>query len=130
MDDEAPSANRRGRGGRPRSPDPRSGQVMVRLTASERARLDDLAGAGGIAEYLRATALGWKPRLARVVPTLNADAWRDLAPVMANLNQLTRHANEGRLGVLGDLTPVLDDIRQRVMSLRAALVGRDEDGPP
>ena len=121
------AANRRGRGGRPRSPDPRTGQVMVRLTPGERARLDDLAGAGGVAEYLRATGLGKQPRIPRAVPEINREAWVALAPVLSNFNQLARHANEG--GPVGrDLLPVLEAVRAQVVALRAALLGRDEEG--
>jgi hypothetical protein len=106
---------------------------MVRLSSAERALLDERAGPGGIAEYLRAVGLGRRPRIPRVVPEPNQEAWAALAPVLANLNQLARHANEGRVVSQDDLGPVLADVRQRVMALRATLLGRDEepteDGP-
>jgi hypothetical protein len=108
--------------GRPRSPSPRRHQVGVRLTDAERARLEGLAGRGGIAEYLRAAAFGQAPRLPLQVPPVNADAWRALAPGLANLNQLTRLAHEGR-AVGTDLLPVLDDVRRRLVAVRAALIG-------
>lgn len=126
MTDNA-AQNRKGRGGRPRSPDPRSDQVMVRLTASERARLDELAGVGGVAEYLRATALRRQPRIPRVVPEVNAEAWRSLAPVLSNLNQLTRRANVEGGSLADDLLPILTDVQAQVVALRAALIGRVED---
>ena len=123
--EDAERANRRNRGGRPKSANPKTGQVMVRLAPDERAILDERAGPGGIAEYLRALGLGRRPRIPRVVPEVNQAAWRDLAQALGNLNQLARHANEGRIE--GDLAPVLEDLRTQVVSLRAALLGRDDE---
>jgi hypothetical protein len=98
---------------------------MVRLNDEERARLDELAGPKGVAEYLRACGLRHQPRLARTIPEVNQTVWRDLAPVLANLNQLARHANDGHT-VGSDLAHVLEDVRRQVIVLRAALLGRDE----
>lgn len=117
--------NRRGRGGRPKAPDPKIARVTMRFTESERALLSERAGPRGIAEYLRSLGLGRRSRLPRQVPPINAEAWAALAPVVANLNQLARRANEGG-NVDVALIPVLSDIRQRVMALRAALLGRNE----
>ena len=99
---------------------------MVRLTPGERATLDERAGPRGVAEYLRSLGLGRRPRIPRVVPEANAQAWAKLAPVVANLNQLTRHANEGGR-VPTDLLPVLEDVRAQVVALRSALLGRDDE---
>lgn len=99
---------------------------MVRLTPGERATLDERAGPGGVAEYLRSLGLSHRPRTPRVVPAVNAEAWRSLAPVVSNLNQLARHANEGGR-VTADLLPVLEGVRAQVMALRAALLGRDDE---
>ncbi len=108
--------------GRPRSPAPRVRQVGVRLSDAERAHLEDLAGRGGLAEYLRAAAFGLEPRVARQVPSVNAEAWRVLASTLGNLNQLVHLAHQGRsVGV--DLLPVLEDIQRHVVALRASLIG-------
>lgn len=121
-------AGRRNRGGRPHVADPKSSPITVRLTAAERALLDERAGPRGVGEYLRALVFNRRARLPRQVPAVNAAAWTALAPVVANLNQLARHANEGRV-VDGDLLPVLDEMRSRVVALRAALLGRDDGDP-
>lgn len=115
---------RRGRGGRPRSPSPRTAQVSVRISRDERARLEEAAGPRGLAEYLRAAGLRRSPRITRNVPALNAEAWRQLAPVLANLNQLARAANEGRLVPAAEALPVLTDLAAEVRALRAALLGQ------
>lgn len=123
---EAEDRQRRGRGGRPRADEPRESRVTVRFTAVEREQLARAAGEREVSEYVRAAALKRAPKLARQVPAVNGTAWAALAPVVANLNQLARHANEGR-GVGHDLMPVLEDVRRQVIALRAALLGRDDE---
>ena len=122
------AANRRGRGGRPRAADPKGERVTVRLTAAERGALDELAGPGGIGEYLRTLGFRRRSRLPRQVPPVNAEAWVALAPVLSNLNQLAHHANEGRIPA--DVLPVLEDVRRQVVALRASLLGRESDDVP
>lgn len=101
----------------------------MRLSPNERAQLEEAAGPRGFAEYLRAAGLARAPQLTRHVPALNAEAWRQLAPVLSNLNQLARAANEGRLVPLAEALPVLTDLATEVRTLRAALLGQaaDED---
>lgn len=123
--ERAEAGRRRNRGGRPPAAEPRESRVTVRFTSAEREQLARVAAEGEVGEFIRAAALRRAPKLARQVPALNAEAWRDLAPVVANLNQLARHANEGR-AVGRDLVPVLDEVRRHVVALRAALLGRDE----
>ena len=117
---------RRGRGGRPPTGSAKDSRVTIRLTATERETLDELAGPGGVAEYLRSLGLGRRPRIPRVVPEVNRQAWAALAPVVANLNHLAAHANRGHF-VSADLAPVLEDVRRHVIALRAALLGREDD---
>lgn len=114
---------RRGRGGRPRSPSPRTAQVSVRISRDERAQLEEAAGPRGLAEYLRAAGLRRSPRITRNVPPVNGEAWRQLAPVFSNLNQLTRAAHEGRFAA-AEVLPVLADLAVEVRALRAALLGQ------
>ncbi len=122
---ETEDRKRRGRGGRPPAEHPREARVTIRFTAAERAQLAQAAGEREVAEFIRAAALKRVPKLARQVPAVNGAAWAALAPVVANLNQLARHANEGR-GIGRELAPALEDVRRHVMALRAALLGRDE----
>lgn len=125
---EGEERQRRGRGGRPPTGNAKESRVTIRLTAAEREVLDELAGPGGVAEYLRSLGFGRRPRIPRVVPEVNQRAWAALAPVVANLNQLAAHANRGN-AVGAELAPVLEDVRRHVMALRAALLGRDEGDP-
>lgn len=97
---------------------------MVRLAPDERAILDERAGPGGVAEYLRACGLGKKPRIPRQVPVVNATAWAALGPCLANVNQLARHANRGEV-VSEALAPVIEDVRLQLVALRAGLLGDD-----
>jgi hypothetical protein len=115
------------RGGRPRSENPRSDQVMVRLTPEEKATLEALAGPGGIAEYLRSVGLGQRPRIRRQVPAVNTAAWRELSRTLSNLNQIAAGLNAGQVHVVGDdLRDLLRQVTEQVVALRASLLGEDE----
>ena len=55
---------------------------------------------------------------------LNIAAWGELARVCANLNQLAKSANSGKL--VGVTSADLDDVRARVEQLRNSLIGIPE----
>lgn len=118
---------KRRRGGRPRLENPRSDQVMVRLTPEEKLTLETIAGPGGIAEYLRSVGLGQSPRIKRQVPAVNTEAWRDLSRTLSNLNQVAAAINAGQVHVVGDgLRDLLQQVTEQVVALRASLLGEDE----
>lgn len=54
-------------------------------------------------------------------PALNIEAWQELARLAANINQLSKHANSGR--VTGVNSGQLDAIYVEIQRLRSALVG-------
>jgi len=61
-------------------------------------------------------------KTAATVPApLNIAAWSELARVCANLNQLSRSANSGR--VVGVTSQDLDDVRSKIEQLRNLLIG-------
>lgn len=127
---DAEPSGRKNRGGRPRSESPRNQQVMVRLTAEEKALLLERAGPRGISEWLRAHGLGRKPRTARQVPELNREAWQDLAHCLGNLNQIARHLNEGGHVEVGRIERLIAEIRTQVHGLRLALLGQLDSEDP
>lgn len=63
--------------------------------------------------WLRTLALNRK--LPRPIPEINREAWAELARVAANLNQLTRHFNQGG----GDLDAAMGEVAE----LRNKLIG-------
>jgi hypothetical protein len=118
------------RGPNPRpEKDLRKHQFGVYFTSAERDRLVSLAVPGDpsklsdlgirrhVAAHMRKAALGEQP--ARV-PTINREAWAELARVAANLNQHQRSINEGR-AVPGPVD--LEQLRASVDALRNELLG-------
>ena len=115
---------RKGRGGRPKG-DPsavRASTIGVRVSAEEYAALRAKADQMGMtpAQWLRAAALS--SRLpAPPVPAINREQYAELARLAANLNQLTRLANEGRPVTVADA--LLQRLAGEVGRLRLALIG-------
>jgi hypothetical protein len=87
--------------------------VSVRLNAAELQQLDAVRGPFQRGEWLRMAALD---RLPPTVPEINREAWTDLARAAGNLNQITRHLNEGG-------TADTEAIRAELAAFRAMLIG-------
>ena len=128
-DDTAGSFDSRGRSlKRRRGPAPiaaadrRAHRVSVYLSAAELAALDDLRGGVGRGRYLRNAALDTPPPQ---IPAVNIEAWRSLAPVASNLNQIA-----SRLNV--EVNVPASEVRTELQNLRAAMIGfvppADDDG--
>lgn len=115
------STSRR-RGGRPKSEDPRSQNVGVRLTISEKSDLEARAGQGNIGDFIRAQVFGRKVRNPQAVPEINRQAWLDLAPLAANLNQLAHHHNSGRPVDPGELQASIEQTREILIRIRRGLL--------
>ncbi len=121
------------RGGRPRgaAADVRAATIGVRVSAAEYDALRVKSGAMGMtpAQWLREAAL--TRRLpAPPVSAINREQYAELARLAANLNQLTRLANEGdRVTVAAAL---LAKIKTELRHLRLELIGAEtgaESGP-
>lgn len=112
------------RGGRPKG-DPaalRGATIGVRVSAGEYALLRDKAQQMHMApaQWLREAAL--TRRLpSPPVAAINRAQYAELARLSANLNQLTRHANEGKAVVIADA--LLQRLTKEVSALRMALLG-------
>ncbi len=143
MSDETPTPEKRSAPwkGRPRSDNPRNAWVHVRVTADERAKLDEAAERAGLelGPYVVQAALGApRPRQRR---RLQLDR-RDLAALLGqlgtaggNLNQLAKIANQtGQLPAAEALATVLLDIRTAARAISATLRGQkidaEEPQPP
>lgn len=115
---------KRGHGGRPRS-DPatvRATTIGVRVSPSEYETIKAKAEQMGMtpAQWLRDAAI--KRRLpSPPVPAINREQYAELARLAANLNQLTRLANEGRSVTVADA--LLQRVANEVGQLRLALIG-------
>ena len=124
---EASTPQRKGRGGRPKGdPDAvRIHRVNARLSAAELATLTAKAEQMGMtpAQWLREAAL--TRRLpSPPVPPINREQYAELARLAANLNQLTRLANEGQPVVIAEA--LLQRLSAEVSRLRLALLGVKE----
>lgn len=106
----------------------REDQLHIRVTADERARLEQTADALGltVAEFMRRRGLDY-----RLPPTVQRERPSTIAAMALiglgnNLNQMTRHAHAGRgLPVRG----MLEDTLIRINSALDALHG-PRDQPP
>ena len=115
---------RKGRGGRPKG-DPsavRASTIGVRVSAEEYAALRARAEQMGMtpARWLREAALS-RRLPSPPVPPINREQYAELARLAANLNQLTRLANEGRPVTVADA--LLQRLAGEVGRLRLALIG-------
>ena len=119
------------RGGRPRgSPDAlRTATIGVRVSAGEYSalRLKADAMAMSPAQWLREAAL--TRRLpSPPVSEINREQYAELARLSANLNQLTRLANEGDRVTVA--VALLAKLQAEVSRLRLELIGAAESGAP
>jgi len=126
------------RGGRPRkaAEDRRTERVALYLTLAERAELERrtaMTGWRDVGAYVRRAIMAQRSPRA-TVPQLNVQAYGELARTAANLNQLTRHLNEG--GALDGATAArlgveVERLGGEVRALRLGLLGiKGEEEPP
>ena len=72
--------------------------------------------------YMRRTAL--TQRIEAPPPAENVERWRQLAPLAANINQIARACNAGR--VTEEIYPALTDLAEQVRLLRMELIGAND----
>lgn len=120
--------------GRPRSANPRNAWVHVRVTADERAKLDEAAERAGVelGPYVVQAALGApRPRQRRriqVERTQLASLLGLLGNAGGNLNQLAKVANQtGQLPEAEALEAVRQDIRTAALAISATMRGQKVD---
>jgi hypothetical protein len=118
-------------GRKPLPPDrKRSVRILVQLTPGDAEAVAARAAGAGltIAEYCWRVLIRDRPA---VVPRVNREAWRRLAPVAGNLNQALRHANvsaiAGRDPDLRALPALIREVRAALAALRAGLLGEVAD---
>ena len=90
-------------------------QVNCALTSLETAVLDERRGAVSRAEFLRLAALDAPPP--PKIPDVNLEIWTRLAPMSANLNQISRKLNAG-----DPLHTQIEELRVTVADLRRVLI--------
>lgn len=98
----------------------RKHQVNARLTSAELSELDqgrpEKVTRGS---WIRIRALGSK--LPRPIPKINRQAWTQLSTAVANLNQLTKAVNQGR--VSGVTSAELTELANHIQAVRLQLLG-------
>ncbi len=115
------STSRR-RGGRPKSEDPRSDQICIRLTQSEKSDLESRAGSGNIGDFIRAQIFGRKARNPEMVPAINREARLELAPLSSNLNQIAHHLNSGKSGAPDHMQDLIKQTCEVLTEVRMGLL--------
>ncbi len=120
----ADATPRKGKGGRPRG-DPEAVRVAtigVRVSLAEHAALRERAARMHMtpAQWLREVALS-RRLPSPPVAAINREQYAELARLSANLNQLTRLANEGRSVTVADA--LLERMLCETSRLRLALLG-------
>jgi len=121
---------RKNKGGRPKKENPRTAQVVVRLTPDERLRLEELAGETHISEFMRAAAFKRAARIPPQIPELNREAWSELSRTASNLNQIAYRANSGEVVASDELQSAIHNCRKLLSDVRGLLLrgGADRDG--
>jgi hypothetical protein len=100
---------------RPKSEEKRTLEIKVRLTAAEKAALQERADQVGLplAEYLREQGLGHKPK-ARLTPE-EVSLFKELRHLSNNLNQVAKYAHQAK--DTGNISGLLDSIRIAIRRL-------------
>lgn len=116
--------SRKPKGGRPKS-DPATVRTMtigVRVSSTEYAQLAERAAAMHMkpAQWLREAALS-RRLPPPPVAAINREQYAELARLAANLNQLTRLANEGQRVTIADA--LLKQLQAETQRLRLVLLG-------
>jgi hypothetical protein len=123
-DAELPKLPRVKRGPKPlMSSERRLHTVSVRLNLTELAELDSARAGVKMqrGEYLRAASRGVLPP---TIPSINREAWAELAKVAGNLNQYQAAIIEGKAS--GYPSEVIESLHELVQKLRSELLGLDE----
>lgn len=76
--------------------------------------------------YIRRTAMN--QRIDGPPPAENINRWRQLAPLAANINQIAKACNAGR--VTEEIYPALTELAEELRQLRLELVGAGQKGRP
>lgn len=128
MNNEAIDIKPQRRGGRPKKSvgELRSQTIGVRVSELEYESLRGIAQKMGMtpAQWLRDAALSRqlpKPPVAAI----NREVYAELARLAANINQLTRSANEGRVVMLRE--QIFEDTLAELNKLRLLLLGVKHD---
>jgi hypothetical protein len=86
----------------------RSVSVACKLTEAETATVDEKRGGMGRGEWLRVSAFKNAPR---PIPEFNREVWADLSRIGGNLNQLSKHLNQGGAAEVEQVRSLLDELR-------------------
>ena len=104
-------------------------RLYIRLTVSERAQLDKLAGNRTVSAYVREKILGehaQKRKISRK-PQMEDIQHASLLAALgqsrlsANVNQLAKHANMGTIDCTQDIQQQLEDASGAILAMRDAL---------
>lgn len=75
-----------------------------------------------LSTFIRKSALGNK---VSALPKINLELWHSLARTTANLNQIAKHLNEGKVVNIDPM--LLEEVKKEVKSLRLGLIGNHHD---
>lgn len=99
-------------------------RIECYFSATEKTLLETRAKQAGLAlsSYIREIALG---KSIKVLPTINAERWAELARTTSNLNQLLHHLNTGTACEIEE--GLVETLLEQVQSLRRELLGERDD---
>ncbi len=111
-------------------PGKRAAPFSLRLTADERAYLEQLAGNRSLSAYIREQLLGDKVHKRRVLrkPKMDEAQYASLLAALgqshlsSNLNQLAKHANMGTLDVSEETERQLEEAYKTILVVRETLL--------
>jgi hypothetical protein len=93
---------------------------LEKETITEKANLAGLS----LSTFIRETALGKK---ITALPTGNIQHWQSLGRTTANLNQIAKQLNEGKLVNIDPLLLLVVELKEQVQALRLDLLDNPND---
>ena len=123
-------------GRKPRVDGKKSSKVIgFKATPEEWRQLQEQAVSAGLSlsDLIRSQVLGSRVQTKPLIPAINREAYAELARTASNINQLTRHLNEGRItgrSIVKDITAVeamFREMDEKVEDLRRLIMAGDHD---
>jgi hypothetical protein len=114
---------------KPQRTDSRTVALGAKFSRSEADKIRSSAQASGttVSTLLHTLVTKGKVHPRPKVDPIAIEQWRSLAPLAANLNQLTRSINQGRIADTADVSDGISQLRGTLGDIRNALIGEEKD---
>jgi hypothetical protein len=117
------------KGMKPKRIDSRTVPLGAKFSPSEadKIRVSALASGMTVSTLLHGLATDGVVHPRPKIDPIAIEQWRALAPMAANLNQLARAVNEGRMPRSADVENGIIELRKKLAEVRDCLIGEERD---